>query len=133
MNIKKVRDSRSRKEMFTARVTVVALLTCLFIATCPIAYASDPTVWSLVWSDEFDGPSGSAVDSSKWSFDVGGNGWGNKELETYTSRTANAHLEGGLLVIRALKETFTGPDNITRNYTSARLLTKNKFSQAYGR
>jgi beta-glucanase (GH16 family) len=90
-------------------------------------------VWSLVWSDEFDGPSGSPVDSAKWAFDVGGNGWGNNELETYTSRTANADLEGGLLVIKALKETFKGSDNITRDYTSARLLTKNKFSQAYGR
>jgi beta-glucanase (GH16 family) len=87
----------------------------------------------LAWSDEFDGPNGSAVDASKWSFDVGGKGWGNNELETYTSRTSNAHLEAGSLVIKALKETFTGADNITRNYTSARLLTRNKFSQAYGR
>src|SRR5882672_7548982 len=138
--MKNVRDSRSRREMFAARMTAVALLTCLFtvilglaLPTFPIAYASDPTVWSLTWSDEFDGPNGSAVDSTKWSFDVGGNGWGNNELETYTSRTANAHLESGLLVIKALKETFTGPDNITRNYTSARLLTRNKFTQAYGR
>jgi len=99
----------------------------------PTAFASNPAVWSLVWSDEFDGPSGSAVDSSKWSFDIGGNGWGNNELETYTDRAVNAHVEGGLLVIKALKETFTGTDGITRNYTSARLLTKNKFTQAYGR
>src|SRR2546428_1479330 len=133
MNMTKVCDSRSRKKMFAARLTLVALLTCLFIATCPVAYASDPTVGSVVWSDEFDGPAGSAVDSSKWSFDVGGNGWGNNELETYTSRTANAYRDGGQLVIKALKETLTGPDNITRNYTSARLLTRNKFSQAYGR
>jgi len=90
-------------------------------------------VWSLAWSDEFDGPSGSPVDSAKWSFDIGGSGWGNNELETYTSRTANSHLDGGRLVIKALKETFTGPDGITRNFTSARLLTKNKFSQAFGR
>src|SRR5207237_4534449 len=55
------------------------------------------------------------------------------ELETYTSRTANAYRAGGLLVIKAIKETLTGPDGISRNYTSARLLTKNKFSQAYGR
>src|SRR5207237_8452921 len=122
MNIKKVRDSRSRKEMLAARITLVALLTCLFIAAGPIAYASNPAVWSLVLSDEFDGPSGSAVDSSKWSFDVGGNGWGNNELETYTSRTSNADQEGGFLVIKALKETFKGTDGITRDYTSARLL-----------
>ena len=99
----------------------------------PTAFAANAAVWKLVWSDEFNGHSGSAVDPTKWSFAVGGGGWGNNELETYTSRTANAHLEGGSLVITAIKETFTGPDNITRNYTSARLLTKNKFSQAYGR
>src|SRR5467141_3665802 len=117
MNMKNTRDSRSRREMFAARMTLVALLACLFtvvlglfLPTCPIAYASNPTVWSLVWSDEFDGPNGSAVDSSKWSFDIGGNGWGNNELETYTSRTANSDLEGGFLVIKKLKETFTGPD-----------------------
>jgi len=86
-----------------------------------------------VWSDEFNGPTGSAVDSTKWSFDLGGKGWGNNELETYTSRPANAHLQDGSLVINAIKETFTGADNTTRNYTSARLLTKHKFSQTYGR
>ena len=129
-----------KRNSFAVRRLIGALLTVwftavlsLFLPVCPAAYASNPAVWSLVWSDEFDGPSGSAVDSSKWSFDIGGNGWGNNELETYTSRTANADLEGGMLVIKALKETFTGTDNIRRDYTSARLLTRNKFSQAYGR
>jgi beta-glucanase (GH16 family) len=122
------------------RVFVGALLSVIFAAILglwlsggPTAKAGNPTVWSLVWSDEFDGPTGSPVDSSKWSFDIGGNGWGNNELETYTSRTANADLEGGTLIIKALKETFTGTDGITRNYTSARLLTKTKFTQTYGR
>ena len=117
----------------TGALLIVLLAVGSFLPACPTAYAGNPSVWSLVWRDEFDGPAGSVVDSSKWSFDVGGNGWGNNELESYTSRTANAHLEGGLLVIKALKETFTGPDGVTRDYTSARLLTKNKFSQAYGR
>jgi beta-glucanase (GH16 family) len=117
-----------------------ALLACLFIGTLggatsavPGARSDNPAAWKLVWSDEFAGRSGSAVDTRKWSFDVGGKGWGNNELETYTNRTANAHLEGGFLVITALKETFVGSDGISRNYTSARLLTRNKFSQAYGR
>ncbi len=115
-----------------ALLSVAAVLSA-FLTSCPVAYASNPTVWTLAWSDEFNGPNGSAIDSSKWSFDIGGSGWGNNELETYTSRSANSVLEGGMLVIKALRETFTGPDGITRNYTSARLLTKNKFSQAYGR
>src|SRR5258708_20821785 len=138
--MKNVRDYRWRRKMLVARMTAVALSTCLFtsilgwfLTTCPTAYADNPSVWKLVWSDEFDGPSGSAVDPSKWSFDLGGNGWGNNELETYTSRTANAYRDGGQLVIKALKETFKGSDNINRDYTSATLLTKNKFTQAYGR
>jgi beta-glucanase (GH16 family) len=118
---------------------IVALLIFLFVglpgqddATGSPKHQRKADEWVLVWSDEFD-ESGAAVDSRKWSFDVGGNGWGNTELETYTSRKANAELRRGSLVIKALSETYTGPDKITRNYTSARLLTKNKFTHAYGR
>src|SRR6266481_4811892 len=140
MSIKNAPGLHPRSKSFVRTALRGALSTVLFAAipaflliACPTANAGNPAVWSLVWSDEFEGPNGSAVDSSKWSFDIGGNGWGNNELETYTSRTANSDLEGGFLVIKALKETFKGSDNITRDYTSARLLTKNKFSQAYGR
>jgi beta-glucanase (GH16 family) len=90
-------------------------------------------VWTLTWSDEFNGPNGSAPDPSKWTFVTGGNGWGNKELEYYTSRAENAHIDDGNLVITALKEDYTGPDGVARNYTSARMQTVGKFDQAYGR
>ena len=119
--------------MGTLLSLLLAAIVGLLLIVCSTTEAGNPAVWSLVWSDEFEGPSGSPVDSSKWSFELGGNGWGNNELETYTSRTANSDLEGGTLVIKALKETFTGSDGISRNYTSARLLTRNKFTQAYGR
>jgi len=134
------------KQKLIARVTntgalfsvLVAVVISVFLSAPRTVSASNPTVWSLVFSDEFNGPNGSPVDSSKWSFDTGTGcpnncGWGNNELETYTSRAANSDQEGGFLVIKALKETFTGADNITRNFTSARLLTRNKFSQAFGR
>ncbi|MDQ2921059.1 MAG: glycoside hydrolase family 16 protein, partial [Acidobacteriota bacterium] len=128
---------RTPRRATVMRIGLHLVLSTLVVAAysrfCPTALAGNPTVWSLVWSDDFAGPNGSPVDSAKWSFDIGGNGWGNNELETYTNRTVNAHVEGGLLVIKALKETFTGPDNQRRDYTSARLLTKNKFTQAYGR
>jgi beta-glucanase (GH16 family) len=117
--------------------TLIVMLAAIVFGSVPTATPKtfpDPRLtWRLVWSDEFSGPNGSGVDSTKWSFDVGGSGWGNNELETYTSRNVNAHLDDGSLVIKALKETFTGPDKIARNYTSARLLTKNSFSQVYGR
>lgn len=129
-----------RRELGRAKTKNAAVLIVLFTTVlgslspaCPQAWANAPASWRLVWNDEFNGPQGSAVDTSKWSFDVGGQGWGNNELQTYTSRTANARIENGSLIISALQETYTGPDNITRNYTSARLLTKNKFAQTYGR
>jgi beta-glucanase (GH16 family) len=93
------------------------------------------TGFKLVWSDEFNGADGSSPDSSKWTFDtgVGGNGWGNNELETYTNRAKNAQIQGGNLVITAFNETYADPsDGVTRNYTSARLKTQGLFSQAYG-
>ncbi len=84
--------------------------------------------WRLVWSDEFNQPDGSAPDATKWSYETGGNGWGNHELEYYTSRTNNARIEAGKLVIEAREESFSG-----KNYTSARLLTKGKHAWTYGR
>jgi len=90
--------------------------------------------WELIWSDEFDGPAKSAPDPKKWAFSIGGGGWGNHELETYTSRRDNSFLDGkGNLVIETRRERFTGPDGITRNYTSARLNTADTFTQLYGR
>jgi beta-glucanase (GH16 family) len=88
----------------------------------------------LTWSDEFDGPLGSKPDSTKWTHEIGGGGFGNNELQTYTDRAVNASCDGkGNLVIRVFKETLTGPDGITRDYTSARLVTLGKFEQRYGR
>ena len=89
--------------------------------------------YTLAWSDEFSSANGSAPDSTKWTYDLGGGGWGNQELESYTSRTRNVQIQNGNLVITALQENYTGTDGIARNYTSARLKTQNLFTQAYGR
>jgi len=91
--------------------------------------------WTLTWSDEFNGPDGSAVDPTKWKHDVGGTGWGNDELEYYTDASQNAVVQGGNLVITA---TTDGASQYkcsygTCKYTSARLLTQGLFSQQYGR
>lgn len=85
--------------------------------------------WQLVWSDEFEGPAGTLPDLSRWAFDVGGGGWGNGQLEYDTDRPENASLDGeGNLAITARRESFGG-----RAYTSARIKTQGKFSQARGR
>jgi beta-glucanase (GH16 family) len=80
----------------------------------------------LMWADEFN--YNGAPDSSKWTYDLGGSGWGNHELEYYTNRAENVTVKDGMLHITALKENFKG-----MNYTSARILTKGKFSFKYGR
>lgn len=87
----------------------------------------------LLWSDEFNGPAGSSPDPAKWSVVTGGSGFGNHELETYTDRPDNVQQRDGNLVITARKESFTGADKVQRDYTSARLQTKDHFAQAYGR
>lgn len=92
-----------------------------------------PPAYVLTWSDEFSAANGSLPDSAKWVMETGGGGWGNNELETYTNRTQNAHVQDGNLVITANKETFTGTDGITRQYTSARIKTQGLFDQKYGR
>jgi beta-glucanase (GH16 family) len=86
--------------------------------------------WKLSWSDEFNGPDGAPPDPAKWEIVTGGNGFGNKELEQYTARPDQEH---GNLVITARHELFTGADGIERDYTSARLQTKGRFEQQYGR
>jgi beta-glucanase (GH16 family) len=89
--------------------------------------------WVLTWSDEFTGPNGSSPDATKWVLESGGNGWGNQELEYYTPRPKNLHLEDGNLVIEAVKEEFRGSDGVRRRYTSGRIESQGRFSQAYGR
>jgi beta-glucanase (GH16 family) len=105
----------------------------VFAQERPKTAAKADSKWILTWSDEFNAPDGSTADSQKWTFKTGGNGWGNNELEYYTTSPRNAHQEHGALVIEAVREPYTGPDGVKRDYTSARLSTKGKFSQAYGR
>jgi len=89
---------------------------------------STPEIYAgmtLVWSDEFDGPS---INSNNWTFEIGtGNwGWGNNELQNY--QEDNTIIIDGNLVIEARRESL---DN--SNYTSSRLITRGKQSFQYGR
>jgi beta-glucanase (GH16 family) len=85
--------------------------------------------WRLVWNDEFNGPQ---IAGTKWEHEVRGDGCGNNELEYYTDRPGNSFIRDGALVIQAVKETYSGMDG-TRQYTSARMKTKNKGDWKYGR
>jgi beta-glucanase (GH16 family) len=76
------------------------------------------------WEDNFNGTS---VDASKWSFETGGSGWGNNELQYYTPGT-NVTLSNGVMSIVAKKEAFSGSQ-----YTSTRMISKGKGDWLYGR
>src|SRR5689334_8168507 len=89
------------------------------VGTQPPAGAP-PGFSRLVWSDEF---SGSTISTANWSFETGAGGWGNNELENYTSRPENARIENGMLIIEARRESLGGSA-----YTSARLKTQGKQS-----
>lgn len=107
--------------------------TLLLAHTAEPAAAKRPKGYTLVWNDEFNARSGSLPDSQKWTYDIGGHGWGNHELEYYTDRPENARIEHGHLVIIARREDFTAPDGKKFLYTSTRLKTQGLFSQTYGR
>jgi len=80
----------------------------------------------LIWSDEFDKKG--LPDAAKWNYDTGGSGFGNEEAQFYTKdRLENARVENGKLIIEARRE-----NRDDKKYTSARLLTKGKFSFQYG-
>jgi len=77
----------------------------------------------------FAGAAGARPDPAVWRPETGGSGWGNGELETYTADPANAHIDGaGRLVITARRETRTGSDGITRDFTSARLSSQGRLT-----
>ncbi|KAA9037607.1 glycoside hydrolase family 16 protein [Ginsengibacter hankyongi] len=115
-------------------------LLCFFIMTSSLknatfhkqsSAAKSTTSFSdttLVWSDEFN--TDGTPDPAKWGYDIGNgsDGWGNHELEYYTSRPENAIVKNGCLKLTARKENYNG-----QAYTSARLLSKDKFSFTYGK
>ncbi|MCX5808095.1 MAG: glycoside hydrolase family 16 protein [Proteobacteria bacterium] len=117
----------------TVRVVAMILIS-LFITSCSLleniqeqvisVFPEKAIQWKLVWSDEFNGNN---LDMSKWTFNVGGNGWGNNELQYYTDGS-NIKVLGGKLIIEARKMPFGGNE-----YTSARISTQGKASWTYGR
>ncbi|MFN2141176.1 MAG: carbohydrate binding domain-containing protein [Candidatus Promineifilaceae bacterium] len=100
-----------------------------------------PSGWGLVWSDEFNEPAGTPPNPDHWTYEIGDGtananpGWGNNELQYYTSSTANSATDGsGNLVITAREADgsqmcYYGPCE----YTSARLISQYKAEFAYGR
>ena len=108
----------------TAYNATVKKDTILFVTV----YCS-PLGEGLVWSDEFNG---STLDQNIWNYESGNNnGWGNNELEYYTSDAANVSVKDGCLQITALYS--KNYNNSGFDYTSARITTQNKYSFKYGK
>lgn len=121
-------SSKSCKFLMGARYLLPFILILLF-ASCN----SDDTQTvvnfdELVLQDEFDVDG--APNPAIWGYNIGtnGDGWGNGQLEYNTDRTENVKVENGVLLITAKKESYKGS-----GYTSARIITKGRFEQAYGR
>ncbi|MEM6782405.1 MAG: family 16 glycosylhydrolase [Bacteroidota bacterium] len=100
------------------------------LAVISVALASVPATaqnYTLVWADEFDYTG--LPDATKWTYNVGGGGWGNQELQFYTEADLdNASVADGALTITARLESLGG-----RRYTSARLLSRGLGEWTYGR
>lgn len=105
------------------------IICILFPLTCTMtSFATTPA-----WQDEFDQPVGTGPDPAKWVHDLGDNGWGNKELQTYTDSRTNSFVtadpaatDGRALVLKAVRTAGGG-------YTSARLKTHGRFATRHGR
>ena len=104
---------------------VAVALTAISVAAGKDTLARQDPTWQPVWFDEFDTPG--LPDSGRWSYEVGGHGWGNRELQFYTERRReNARVEGGRLIVEARREDWQG-----KQYTSARL--NSRAGWTYGR
>ena len=119
---------------YKLRIQTLVLMSFLFASFFTISSCDTDetqtvaTFTNLTMSDEFDVEG--APNSEIWNYDTGTgiDGWGNNELQYYTDRSENVTVQNGLLVISAIEENYNGS-----SFTSTKLVTKGKFSQAYGR
>lgn len=119
---------------YTTSGTYTVIVTAKSAAGLTLSKSASVTVTvaqSLIWSDEFN--IAGSPDPAKWGYDIGDGcpnicGWGNNELQYYTNRTDNVIVSNGTLKIIAKAENYNG-----KAYTSARLLSKDKFSFKYGK
>jgi beta-glucanase (GH16 family) len=120
--------------IYRLMIAVIGLLSvsgCTDKKIIPDTTSTQPVVdqnWQFestpVWEDNFD--QNGVPDPSKWTFEIGGSGWGNNEQQYYTPN--NAAVQDGNLLITARKELNNG-----RSYTSSRIITKGRGDFQYGR
>jgi beta-glucanase (GH16 family) len=110
-------------------LNILLLSSFLLVASCSMDEKQTvTTMHKLVVEDNFD--TDGAPNSNIWNFEIGTgqNGWGNDEMQYYTDRPENIVVADGMLKITARKEAFMGA-----SHTSARIFTKGKVDQKFGR
>lgn len=126
---KKENLSIAMKSKLTLSIGFLLAMSLLVLYGCSTDETQTVTNFTnLTMADEFNSPG--APDPTIWGYNIGNgnNGWGNNELQYYTDRSENIVVEDGLLKFTVRQESYEGS-----NYTSARILTKGKFEQQYGR
>jgi beta-glucanase (GH16 family) len=117
----------------TLNLSLVGVTGNPLVGAVEVDYQSADTAATTVLAQDFTGTAGTSPSATRWTATNAGNGFGNRELESYTDRPSNVSLDGaGHLAITARQETYTGADGITRNYTSGRIDTHGKFEFQYG-
>ena len=123
--------NKNKRIRFSSRVILFSV--SLLVLGCDTDETQTVATFdNLVLQDEFDRDG--EIDTTIWNFDIGDGtaegipGWGNNELQYYTDRPQNVTVQNGFLLITAQREDFEGAE-----YTSARIQTKGKFQQQYGR
>ena len=117
-----------------AALALLALSACAG-ARLPAPAAAAPERWRTIFADEFDGPDGAPPDRQRWTFDTGGWGWGNQELQYYLDGAGNAFQRGGRLHLVARAGDVEGLDCWYGPcaYGSARITTKGQFAFTHGK
>jgi beta-glucanase (GH16 family) len=100
-----------------------------------VAAAPAPTPRALVWADEFDGPLGQPPDAARWGFEIGGDGWGNRQLEFNDADHARLDGAGNLVIVAQPTDPATAPTCWYGpcRYVSSRLTTSGSFAPQFGR
>jgi beta-glucanase (GH16 family) len=106
------------KVLFSNPVNAAMKYSSMTVKVANVDYAT------LTWSDEFNDAD---LNTAWWNYEQGNNnGWGNNELEVYTNKKENVHLDSGYLHITALSP-------VANYYSSGRITTQGKKEFTYGK
>jgi beta-glucanase (GH16 family) len=118
-------------------VAAISIVTFTLV-TLANPVAAKPPVRKLLWSQEFNEAAGTPPSSKFFDYDLGGGGWGNKELQWYTEDAVKTNGEGQL-EISVTKIPPVAEDELPYNcfgdcqYFSGRIKTQDKIRFKYGR